>query len=58
VCWLYPGQVVTVDAFCLDCGESLRVQVKDGAILAADPPAIHAFVDLPWSEWRKNLALS
>jgi hypothetical protein len=58
VCWLYPGQTVTVDAFCLDCGESLRVQVRDGEILSADPPTIHAFIDLPWSEWRKNLAYS
>ena len=58
MCWLYPGQVVTVDALCLDCGESLRVQVRDGEILSADPPTIYAFIDLPWSEWRKNLAFS
>jgi hypothetical protein len=34
------------------------VQVRDGAIVSADPETIHSYIDLPWSEWRKNLAYS
>ena len=58
MCWLYPGRVVTVEAYCLDCGDPIRVQVHDGEIVSADPSTIHAYIDLPLSEWRKNLAYS
>jgi hypothetical protein len=58
VCWLFPGKDVTVEAPCLDCGEALRVVVREGRIVSAEPATIHAFVDIPFREWRPNLAYS
>jgi hypothetical protein len=58
VCWLFPGKDVTIEAPCLDCGEALRVVVREGRIVSAEPATICAFVDIPFREWRPNLAYS
>lgn len=58
VCWLFPGKDVTIEAPCLDCGEAVRVVVHEGRIVSAEPATIHAFVDIPFREWRPNLAYS
>lgn len=36
--WLFPGKTVRIDAPCLDCGEPLVVEMRDEAILTAQPP--------------------
>ncbi len=53
--WLFPGKVVSIDAPCLDCGESLHVEILDGEIGKADPADIHFYVDLPIMKWFGNL---
>ncbi len=53
--WLFPGKVVSIDAPCLDCGESLHVEILDGEIRKADPADIHFYVDLPIKKWFGNL---
>ncbi|MBI4082679.1 MAG: hypothetical protein HY423_08725 [Candidatus Lambdaproteobacteria bacterium] len=58
VCWLFPGKTVTIDAPCLDCGEPLRIEIRDGRILRADPAGLFAYLDVPFSERRKNLPYS
>jgi Alkylmercury lyase len=40
VTWLFPGAAVRVDAPCLDCGEPVRVEMRDGRLLSVDPPGI------------------
>lgn len=40
VTWLFPGETVRIDAPCLDCGEPLIVEMRDGQIDRVDPPAI------------------
>jgi Alkylmercury lyase len=40
VTWLFPGQTVRVDAPCLDCGEAIRVDMRDGRLVAIDPPGV------------------
>ena len=40
VTWLFPGQLVRVQAPCLDCGEPLAIEMRDGRLLAIDPPSI------------------
>jgi Alkylmercury lyase len=40
VTWLFPGAVVRIDAPCLDCGEPVRVEMRDGRLLSVDPPGI------------------
>ena len=38
--WLFPGATVRVEAPCLDCGERLVVEMRDGRLLTVDPPEI------------------
>jgi Alkylmercury lyase len=40
VTWLFPGAAVCIDAPCLDCGEPVRVEMRDGRLLSVDPPGI------------------
>jgi hypothetical protein len=40
VTWLFPGATVRIDAPCLDCGESIRVEMRDGRLVTVDPPGV------------------
>ena len=40
VTWLFPGQTVRVDAPCLDCGEPMTIEMRDGELTRVDPPGI------------------
>lgn len=53
--WVFPGKRVTVSAPCLDCGEPIGVEVRDGVIERADPPEIAFYVDVPIRKWYGNL---
>lgn len=54
LCWVFPGKLVQIDSPCLDCGESLKVVVRDGIIESCDPDRIVCYVDLPISQWSKD----
>lgn len=55
ISWLFPGKAVQVDAPCLDCGEPMRIVVRDGAIEVAEPEGVCFYVNLPVREWFNNL---
>jgi hypothetical protein len=38
--WLFPGKTVRIDAPCLDCGESLVVEMRDEQVLTVAPAGI------------------
>ena len=38
VTWLFPGETVRVDAPCLDCGDPVTVEMRDGRLTWVDPP--------------------
>jgi hypothetical protein len=40
VTWLFPGTVVRVEAPCLDCGEPMVLEMRDGRLLTVDPPGM------------------
>ena len=40
VTWLFLGETVRVDAPCLDCGDPLSVEMRDGRIVWVDPPGV------------------
>jgi hypothetical protein len=40
VTWLFPGTAVRVEAPCLDCGDPLVIEMKDGAFTRVDPPGV------------------
>ncbi len=54
--WMFPGSAVQIDSPCLDCGEPLRVVVRDGVIETRDPEGIACYADLPFREWPKDWA--
>ena len=40
VTWLFPGTPVRVEAPCLDCGEPVVIEMRDGQFTRIDPPGI------------------
>jgi hypothetical protein len=40
VTWLFPGETVRIDAPCLDCGDPVTVEMRDGRIVWVDPPGV------------------
>ena len=40
VTWLFPGETVRVQAPCLDCGEPIVIEMRDGRLVTVDPPSI------------------
>jgi hypothetical protein len=52
--WMFPGKAVRIDAPCLDCGEPLRIVVRDGVVEARDPETIVGYAALPFALWSKD----
>jgi Alkylmercury lyase len=48
VTWLFPGQVVRVDAPCLDCGQPMILEMEDGSFLRVEPPGIIGHLNQSW----------
>ncbi len=44
-----------ITAPCLDCGETLQVEMTDGRITAIAPPGITAYVATPFARWLERL---
>ena len=40
VTWLFPGTTVKVEAPCLDCGDPMVLEMRDGQFVTVDPPAM------------------
>ncbi len=53
-CWVFPGKMVRIDSPCLDCGEALRVLVRDGVVVSSEPEEIACYVDIPFRDWSKD----
>lgn len=54
--FIFPGRTILIDGACLDCGNLLRLEVRDGLVESAEPDGVVAYVDVPTREWRANLA--
>lgn len=52
--WLFPGGEVQLDTRCLDCGEHIRVRMRDEVILEIDPPTAVGFTMSPFTKWREG----
>jgi hypothetical protein len=58
VTWLFPGETVRIDAPCLDCGDAVTVEMRDGKILWVDPPTIVGHLNYGFGASRgKNMFL-
>jgi hypothetical protein len=49
---------VQVDSVCLDCGEPIRVEVKDGLIEKEEPPGLVAHTSVPFIRWSADVPYS
>jgi hypothetical protein len=38
--WLFPGKTVQIDAPCLDCGDGLRIVMRDEETVVVEPEAM------------------
>ena len=47
-----------IDAPCLDCGDPIRVEMKDGAVQKTEPQGIVGYTSVPFKEWFNNLPYS
>jgi len=47
---------VRIDSACLDCGEPITIEMRDGIIEKADPEGLIGHVSLPVSKWRRDVA--
>ncbi|HOE80560.1 MAG TPA: organomercurial lyase [Smithellaceae bacterium] len=56
VCWLFPGKTVVIDTPCLDCGEPIHLEVKDGVILKVEPVETIGYVAVPFARWWENVS--
>ncbi len=54
ISWLFPGREVGIEATCLDCGDPLRLRMRDGAVLDVDPPTMVGHVNVPLRQWRDD----
>ncbi|MFO7963634.1 MAG: hypothetical protein R6U50_06925 [Desulfobacterales bacterium] len=55
VSWLYPGKTIEIDSPCLDCGEPIHVEMKDGVLQDAQPAEIIGHVSVPFPEWMAKM---
>ena len=51
----FPGQTVQIDSFCRDCGEPMRLRIKDGIVLEQAPDRIVAHLGVPVARWFDDL---
>jgi hypothetical protein len=49
---------VRIDSVCLDCGEPVRVEVKDGEIGLAEPEGLIGYVAVPIGRWMFDIPYS
>ena len=40
---------------CLDCGEPIRVRMRDGELLSVDPPGVVGHSNIAYSSWREDM---
>ncbi len=48
MCWLFPQKTIRIEAPCLDCGEPMLVELRDAAVLRADPPGLVGHLNQAW----------
>ena len=56
MCWLFPGRTVRIDATCLDCGDPLAVEMRDGELTRVEPPSVVGHLNNPWSIMSQDRA--
>jgi hypothetical protein len=48
--WLFPKTEVRIDTRCLDCGDPIRIRMKDEDILEINPSTAVGHVNVPFAK--------
>ncbi len=54
--WLFPGKEIRIDTRCLDCGQPIRIRMRDGEILEIDPPSVVGHANIGFARVLKGEA--
>ncbi len=54
--WLFPGKAVRIDAPCLDCGEPITVEMRDGRLRSLAPAGVVGYTHSPIGGPRETIA--
>ncbi|MBT3256991.1 MAG: hypothetical protein HN366_11105 [Deltaproteobacteria bacterium] len=58
VSWNFPGKLVRIEAPCLDCGEPMVVEMRDGETLKIEPERLVGYMSVPTWKWHEDWAYS
>ena len=50
--WLFPGTTVRIEAPCLDCGDPLVVEMRDGRLVTVEPSGVVGHLNLGFGPAR------
>jgi len=45
--WLFPGTEISIDTYCLDCGQPIRIRMHDEDILEVNPTTTVGHMNMP-----------
>jgi hypothetical protein len=48
--WLFPGTEISIDTSCLDCGQPIRVRMRDEEILEVNPPTTVGHMNIQFAK--------
>jgi hypothetical protein len=48
--WLFPGAEIRIDTHCLDCGQPIRIRMRDEEILEVNPPTTVGHMNIPFAK--------
>ncbi len=54
--WLFPDREVMVETRCPDCGEPIRIRMRDEEILEIDPETAVGYQPSPFARSRSGSA--
>ena len=52
---MFPGQRVTIDAYCRDCGDRIKIEMQDGEVLEKSPSDLLIHLGVPAALWFDDL---
>ena len=55
ITFMFPGKTVSVEAHCRDCGDAIRVEMRDGEVLRDEPEGLLIHLGVPVAKWFEDL---
>ena len=52
---MFPGQKVSIDAYCRDCGDWIQFDMQDGEVLEQGRPDLLIHLGVPAAKWFDDL---